>query len=80
MGTENRVGVMNCMSGCDGNWVQVRFHREDFTIEAQSWERMPDFEKGYNDIFGDGSIKEDEYRLRASLMQGGIGLDITKIY
>lgn len=71
MGMENRVGVMNCMSGCDGNWVQVRFHHKDFTNEAQSWERLPDFAKKYNEIFGEGSLTEDQDRLRASLMPDG---------
>ena len=71
MGIENRVSVMNCMSGCDGNWVQVRFHHKNFTSEEQSWERMPEFEKKFNEIFGDGSLEGDQDRLRASLMPDG---------
>ena len=71
MGMKNRVGVMNCMSGCDGNWVQVRFHHKNFTSEEQSWERMPEFTKKYDAIFGDGSLEEDRDRLRASLMPDG---------
>tara|TARA_S200000501_G_scaffold75406_1_gene67194 strand:+ start:1123 stop:1860 length:738 start_codon:yes stop_codon:yes gene_type:complete len=71
MNYENRVGVMNCMSGCDGNWVQVRFHHEDFASEARAWENLPKFAKKYNDIFGEGSLEEDQERLRASLMPDG---------
>ena len=31
----------------------------DFTSEEQSWERMPEFEKKFKEIFGDGSLKKD---------------------
>lgn len=71
MNYKNRVGVMNCMSGCDGNWIQVRFHHEDFAGEAKAWENLPKFAKEYNSIFGDGSLEEDQERLRASLMPDG---------
>ena len=26
----NRVSTLNCNSGCDGNWVMVRYHHKDF--------------------------------------------------
>ena len=55
MGIENRVRVMNCMSGCDVNWVQVRFHHKDFARKEQSMESMLEFEKRYDDILRDGS-------------------------
>tara|TARA_A100001011_G_C13764378_1_gene616569 strand:- start:331 stop:480 length:150 start_codon:yes stop_codon:yes gene_type:complete len=32
---------------------------------------MPEFEKKYNEIFRDGSIEDDQDRLRASLMPDG---------
>ena len=71
MKMENRVGVMNCISGCDGNWVQVRFHHKDFTSEEEAWEKMPVFAETYNDLFGEGSFMEDRERLRNSLMPNG---------
>ena len=43
-------------------------HHKNFTSEEQSWERMPEFEKKFKEIFGDGSLKKDQDRLRASLM------------
>jgi len=71
MEMENRVGVMTCLSGCDGNWVQVRFHHKDFTNEEEAWENMPAFAEAYNGLFGEGSYKEDLERLRNSLMPNG---------
>ena len=71
MNYKNRVGVMNCMSGCNGNWIQVRFHHEDFAGEAKAWENLPKFAEEYNSIFGEGSLEEDQERLRASLMPDG---------
>ena len=72
MGYENRVGVMNCMSGCDGNWVQVRFHHKDFAGEANDWKDRPEFVKKYNELFGEGSHIEDRNKLRNSLMPDGM--------
>ena len=53
MGIENRVAVMNCMSGCDGNWVQVRFYHKYLAGKEQTMESMPEFEKRYDDILRD---------------------------
>ncbi len=71
IGYENRVGVMNCISGCNSNWVQVRFHHKDFAGEDKDWSTRPEFNKKYNELFGEGSLDEDLERFRKSLMDDG---------
>jgi len=56
---------MKYTSRCDGNWVQVRFHHKNFTSEEQSWLENARIRKKYNEIFGDGSLEEDQDRLRS---------------
>ena len=40
-----RVTVMECNSGFNGNWVMVRFHHENFAGETDDWNSRPDFIK-----------------------------------
>lgn len=67
-----RVTVMECNSGCNGNWVMVRFHHENFAGETDDWNSRPDFIKKYNELFGEGSLEQDSARFRASLMDDGM--------
>ena len=71
MGYENRVGVMYCVSGCNGNWVQVRFHNKDFTGEDENWKKRPKFIEKYEELYGEGSHEEDLDRMYESLMLNG---------
>jgi hypothetical protein len=67
-----RVTVMECNSGCNGNWVMVRFHHKNFAGESDDWDSRPDFVKSYNKLFGEGSLEQDSERFRASLMPEGM--------
>ena len=69
-----RVSVMECNSGCDSNWVMVRFHHKNFAGESDDWESRPGFVKKYNELFGEGSLEQDLGRFRASLMPDGMRL------
>lgn len=71
-GYNQRVTVMECNSGCNGNWVMVRFHHENFAGETDDWNSRPEFNKKYNELFGEGSLDEDLGRFRASLMDEGM--------
>ena len=72
MNYNNRVGVMNCMSGCDGNWVQVRFHHDGFVGQAADYgEPLLAMIEKYNELYGDDAYEQDGNRVDDALMPDG---------
>ncbi len=62
------VITLNCISGCDGDWVQVRYHHENFEDEYETIENaFPGVIKKYNELFGNDSYEQDNQRMRMSV-------------
>jgi len=67
-GWPSRVGVMNCQSGCNGRWVQIRYHHESFAGEAKDNQDMfPVVVAKYNEMYGEEAYKDDSDRLAQSV-------------
>ena len=67
-GWPSRVGVMNCQSGCNGRWVQIRYHHESFAGEAKDNQEMfPVVVAKYNEMYGEEAYKDDSDRLAQSV-------------
>ena len=65
---QNRVTTLNCNSGCDGNWVMVRYHHKDFKNENDDNSKIfPVVVEKYNELFGKDSYEEDSQRLQMSV-------------
>ena len=65
-----RVGVMNCQSGCNGNWVSVRYHHRNYEMEAEENSAMfPKVLEKYNEMFGQDAYEDDSKRLRLSVTE-----------
>jgi len=64
-----RVSVLRCNSGCDGNIVQLRFHHKDFEDEATFSEIRPKIRAAYNEIYGSNSYEDDQSKMLESLTE-----------
>ena len=64
--------VMNCASGCDGNWVAIFFTYESFEHQREiNSNELPKLVEKYNEMFGGGSYEQDVESVNASLMPNG---------
>ena len=64
--------VMNCASGCDGNWVAIFFTYESFEHQREiNANELPKLVEKYNEMFGGGSYEQDVESVNASLMPNG---------
>lgn len=64
----NRVSALNCVSGCDGSWVMVRYHHENFEAEYDENTKMfPVVVEKYNTLFGKDSYEEDAQKLQLAV-------------
>ena len=64
-----RVSVLRCISGCDGNLVQLRFHHKDFKDEAGFSEIRPKIKSAYDEIFGPNAYEDDQRNMLESLTE-----------
>ena len=59
-GWKNRVGVLTCQSGCNGAWVQVRYHHEDFSsMQEENSKIFPKVVEKYEELYGKDSYEDD---------------------
>tara|TARA_A200000113_G_C8829325_1_gene343182 strand:- start:607 stop:1338 length:732 start_codon:yes stop_codon:yes gene_type:complete len=64
----NRVSTLNCNSGCNGNWVMVRYHHKDFKSEYDDNTKMfPIVVEKYDELFGKNSYEDDSQMLQMSV-------------
>ena len=67
-GWPNRISTLNCISGCDGNWVMVRYHHENFEAEYNENSKMfPVVVEKYDELFGKDSYEDDSQKLQMSV-------------
>ena len=64
-----RVSTLNCASGCDGNWVQVRYHHKNFTGEASDNSNFSQVVEKYNEMYGEDSYEDDSQKLQMSVIE-----------
>ena len=65
----HRVSTLNCASGCDGNWVQVRYHHKNFTGEASDNSNFSKVVEKYNEMYGEDSYEDDSQKLQMSVIE-----------
>ena len=71
-GYGSRMSVFVCSSGCDGNWVQVRFHHDGFVGQAADYgEPLLAMIEKYNELYGDDAYEQDGNRVDDALMPDG---------
>ena len=69
----SRMSVFYCASGCDGNWVQVRFHHDSFVAQSETnGEPLQNYIAKYNEMYGDDAYEQDGGRMQESLMPDGM--------
>tara|TARA_B100000780_G_scaffold99397_1_gene69417 strand:+ start:153 stop:587 length:435 start_codon:yes stop_codon:yes gene_type:complete len=67
-----RMSVFYCASGCDGNWVQVRFHHKNFAGERSDYaEPLKVMIEKYNSLYGKDAYEQDSEKVNATLMEDG---------
>ena len=72
-GYQSRMSVFSCASGCNGNWVQVRFHHDSFVNQAADYgEPLASMIEKYNEIYGNESYEQDGDKMQESLMPDGM--------
>ena len=66
------MSVFACQSGCDGNWVQVRFHHDGFAGQAADYgEPLQAMIEKYNEMYGNDAYEQDGNRVSDALMPDG---------
>ena len=69
-GWKNRVGVMSCMSGCNGNWVMVRYHHKDLSsMQEENSNMFSKVVEKYNQIYGEESYEDDYTNIQLSVLE-----------
>ena len=69
-GWKNRVGVMSCMSGCNGSWVMVRYHHKDLTsMQEENSKTFPKVVEKYEELYGEGSYEDDSINVQLSVSE-----------
>jgi len=69
-GWKNRVGVLSCQSGCNGAWVQVRYHHKDFaSMQKENSEMFPKVVEKYEEIYGEDSYEDDYINISLSVSE-----------
>jgi len=67
---KNRVGVMSCMSGCNGNWVMVRYHHKDLSsMQEENSNMFSKVVEKYNQIYGEESYEDDYTNIQLSVSE-----------
>ena len=68
-GWPNIVEVMNCQSGCNGAWVQVRYYHKNFEGEAADNQMFEQVVKEYNAIYGEDAYEDDSQNLAMAVSE-----------
>ena len=69
------MNVMTCLSGCDGNMVQVRYHHKNFTGQSSDYGKpYVDMIAKYDDLYGKDAYEQDLKKFNESLMPNGLSI------
>ena len=69
-GWKNRVGVMSCMSGCNGSWVMVRYHHKDLaSMQDENSNMFSKVVDKYNELYGKESYDDDYLNIQLSVSE-----------
>jgi len=71
-GYGSAMNVLWCGSGCNGNWVQVRFHHDGFAGQTADYgEPLTAMIEKYNELYGNDAYEQDSNSVDDSLMPDG---------
>jgi hypothetical protein len=71
-GYEQWMSVFYCSSGCDGNWVQVRFHHDGFSGERSDYGApLKKMIEKYDELYGTDAYEQDSNKVDQSLIPNG---------
>ena len=71
-GYKSAMNVLGCASGCNGNWVQVRFHHDGYAGQSADYgEPLQAMIEKYNELYGNDAYEQDSDKVDASLMSEG---------
>ena len=71
-GYKSAMNVLGCASGCNGNWVQVRFHHDGYAGQSADYgEPLQAMIEKYNELHGNDAYEQDSDKVDASLMPEG---------
>ena len=71
-GYKSAMNVLGCASGCNGNWVQVRFHHDGYAGQSADYgEPLQAMIEKYNELYGNDAYEQDSDKVDATLMPEG---------
>ena len=71
-GYGSAMNVLGCASGCNGNWVQVRFHHDGYAGQSADYgEPLQAMIEKYNELYGNDAYEQDSDKVDATLMPEG---------
>jgi len=71
-GYGSAMNVLWCASGCNGNWVQVRFHHDGYAGQDSDYgEPLQAMIEKYNELYGNDAYEQDSDKVDESLMPEG---------
>ena len=71
-GYGSAMNVLGCASGCNGNWVQVRFHHDGYVGQSADYgEPLQAMIEKYNELYGNDAYEQDSDKVDATLMPEG---------
>ena len=72
-GYGSAMNVLYCSSGCNGNWVQVRFSHDGYAGQAADYgEPLAAMIEKYNELYGNEAYEQDGTAVQESLMPDGM--------
>ena len=72
-GYGSAMNVLYCQSGCNGNWVQVRFHHDGYAGQAADYgEPLTAMVEKYNELYGNDAYEQDGDKVQEALMPDGM--------
>lgn len=71
-GYGSAMNVLGCASGCNGNWVQVRFSHDGYEGQSADYgEPLQAMIDKYNELYGNDAYEQDSDKVDATLMPEG---------
>lgn len=72
-GYGSAMNVLGCASGCNGNWVQVRFSHDGYEGQSADYgEPLQAMIEKYNELYGNGAYEQDGDKVQETLMPDGM--------
>ena len=71
-GYGSAMNVLWCASGCNGNWVQVRFSHDGYSGQSSDYgDPLTAMVEKYDELYGNDAYEQDGDKVDASLMPEG---------